>query len=67
MRFQTTIDNQPLTLDYATNGGNQVCHVGITDQHGADLTDCSDYTLLHQAWTLARDHHTRTEAAQVPA
>lgn len=62
MRFQTAINGQPYTLDYAINGGNQVWLVFIYGTDGTDHTNSCDYGLLNEAWGLAQQHHTRAQA-----
>lgn len=68
MRIKANINGQPFVLDYATNGCNQVCHVEVlAPETCAVVTDWVDTSTLTEAWALARQHHTRAQAAEVAA
>lgn len=68
MRIPETINGQKYTLDYATNGANEVCHVAILNSDGLDVTDELPFLATAKAWLLACDHHApaNTQSAVQP-
>jgi len=63
MQLQATIDGQPYTLFYATNGGNQVCHVELLNGD-VKVTDEARFETVNRAWEICREHHYRVQAGE---